>query len=170
MMPESPHLDIAIKQIEFARNYTLSLLKDIDEQSWFTMPPGCATHIGWQVAHLAMAQYGLCLFRVRGRMREDSELMSSKFRKQFSRGSQPDPDPANNPSPSEIRQVFDCVYQQSLREMAGYSDAILSEPVEEPYAAYNTKLGALLFCSHHEMIHAGQIGLLRRLLGKAPVR
>jgi hypothetical protein len=33
-----------------------------------------------------------------------------------------------------------------------------------------TRLGALLFSSHHEMLHAGQIGVLRRLLGKAPVR
>ena len=169
-MPENPSLDIAVKQIEFARNYTLSLLDDIDEQDWFTMPAGCRTHAAWQVAHLAMAQYGLCLFRVRGRMREDSELMSSKFRKQFSRGSQPDPDSAANPSPAEIRQVFDRVYQQAMNEMAGYSDELLNEPVEEPYAAYNTKLGALLFCSHHEMIHAGQIGMLRRLFGKQPVR
>ena len=33
-----------------------------------------------------------------------------------------------------------------------------------------TKLGALFFCSVHEMMHAGQIGLLRRLLGKSPLR
>jgi hypothetical protein len=39
-----------------------------------------------------------------------------------------------------------------------------------PYAAFATKFGGLLFCSHHEMLHAGQIGLLRRLIGKAPVR
>jgi hypothetical protein len=39
-----------------------------------------------------------------------------------------------------------------------------------PYAGYPTKLGALLFCPLHEMIHAGQIGLLRRLMGKPPIR
>jgi hypothetical protein len=54
--------------------------------------------------------------------------------------------------------------------MSKYEEATLSEPVDMPYTAYATKLGALLFCSHHEMIHAGQIGLIRRLLGKAPVR
>jgi hypothetical protein len=31
-------------------------------------------------------------------------------------------------------------------------------------------LDALLFSSKHEMLHAGQIGLLRRLFGKQPLR
>jgi hypothetical protein len=40
-----------------------------------------------------------------------------------------------------------------------------------PYVeGYPNKLGALLMASHHEFLHAGQIGLLRRLLGKVPVR
>ena len=45
-----------------------------------------------------------------------------------------------------------------------------AEPVEMPYAVHANKLGCLLFCSHHEMLHAGQLGLLRRLLGKEPIR
>jgi uncharacterized damage-inducible protein DinB len=31
-----------------------------------------------------------------------------------------------------------------------------------------TKLEALFWCSQHELIHAGQIALLRRLIGKEP--
>ena len=112
---DSP-LELAIKQIAFARSYTLSLLEDYDDAQWFTVPEECTTHVAWQVAHLAMAQYGLCLFRQRGRA--DS----------------------------------------------------LSESIDKPYAVYPNKLGALVFCSHHEMLHAGQIGLLRRLLGKTPIR
>jgi len=169
-MPDDTRLELARKQIEFARSYTKSLLADIEPDDWFTIPNGCVTHLAWQVGHLAMAQYGLCLFRIRGRQPVDMELMSSAFRKKYSKGTTPDPDPANNPSPAEIMQVFDRVYDQAMAEMAGYDEATLGEPVDMPYTAYATKLGALLFCSHHEMIHAGQIGLLRRLLGKAPVR
>ena len=32
-----------------------------------------------------------------------------------------------------------------------------------------TKLRALLWCARHEMLHAGQIGLLRRHLGYPPM-
>ncbi len=169
-MPPQPQLEVARKQIEFARQYTKSLIADVEDALWFTIPAGCVTHVAWQVGHLAIAQYGLCLFRIRGRQSADAELMSSAFRKKYFKGTTPDPDPAKNPEVGEIRQVFDRVYEQAQAEMAGYLEEDLQETIDEPYAAFNTKLGGLLFCSHHEMMHAGQIGLLRRLLGKAPIR
>ena len=79
-------LTLAVIQIEFAREYTHSLIDDVEDDVWFTIPEGCVTHVAWQVGHLAMAQYGLCLFRIRGRQPEDNELMSSAFRKKYSKG------------------------------------------------------------------------------------
>jgi hypothetical protein len=163
-------LPLALRQIEFARAYTLSILAEIDEAEWFVMPPGSPTHVAWQVGHLAMAQYGLCLFRMRGRQPIDLELMTSSFRKQFSRGTVPGADAGKYPPPAEIRATFDRVHAQVLREAPSFTAEQLQEPVEMPYAVEATKLGGLLFCSHHEMLHAGQLGLLRRLLGKQPVR
>lgn len=163
-------LEIILKQLEFARAYTLALLADIDEGDWFQMPAGATTHLAWQMGHIAMAEYGLALFRQRGRQPDDLQLMSSTFRKQFSRGSTPEPDPVQNPAIGEIREVFDRVHEQVLREVPTFTAASLDEPCELPYAGYPTKLGALLLCSHHELLHAGQIGLLRRLLGKPPIR
>ena len=69
-----------------------------------------------------------------------------------------------------LRVAFDRVHEQSLREMATFTADQLEWAADMPYAVYPTNLGSLLFCSHHEMIHAGQIGLLRRLLGRAPIR
>lgn len=166
----SSRLELAIGQIQFARDYTHSLIADLEPTDWFQQPTEGVSHLAWQIGHLAMAQYGLCLFRMRGRSDVDLELMSSSFRKKFSKGTTPDPDPAKNPHPEEIRGVFDRVYAQAMQELPTFSDSILDEAVEMPYAAVATKFGGLLFCSHHEMLHAGQIGLLRRLLGKRPVR
>jgi hypothetical protein len=163
-------LEVVCRQIEFARSYTLSLLEDIDQSDWFRQPAQGVTHVAWQVGHLAMAQYGLGLFRMRGRRAEDAQLMSGQFRKKFSKGSTPDPDPANQPAPAEIRDVFQRVHQQVMTELPHYCDRQLDEPVEEPYALYANKLGSLYFCAAHEMMHAGQIGLLRRLLGKTTTR
>jgi hypothetical protein len=164
-------LELAIRQIQFARTYTLSLLADVEEGDWFAMPTVAPTHLAWQVGHIAMAQYGLCLFRIRGRQEIDGELMSSSFRKLFSKGSTPDADAGKYPSPAEIRATFDRVYQQAMTELPIVSEGSLTEPVEMPYVeGYPNKLGAVLFCSHHEFLHAGQIGLIRRLLGKVPVR
>jgi hypothetical protein len=163
-------LQLACQQIEFARGYTKSLLQDFEDDQWFQCPAEVTTHLAWQIGHLAMAEYGLCLFRIRGRQPEDLELMSGAFRKKYSKGSRPDPDPANNVSPAEILAVLDRVHAQAMHELSECSEQVLQETVDEPYAVLNTKLGAVLFCSAHEMLHAGQIGLLRRLLGKQPIR
>ena len=163
-------LDFALAQIQFARDYTLSILAQIDDAEWFTMPAGCPTHVAWQVGHLAMAEYGLCLFRQRGRQEIDLDLMSSGFRKLFSRGTTPEPDASKYPPAADIRATLDRVHGQVLKEALSFTAEQLKEPVEMPYAVEATKLGSLLFCSHHEMLHAGQLGLLRRLLGKQPVR
>lgn len=164
------NLQLALNQIQFARDYTLATLAAIDRADWFTMPSGCPTHVAWQVGHLAMAEYGLCLYRQRGRQPIDLELMSSGFRKLFSRGSVPEAGPEKYPSSDEIRGTLDRIHAQVLAEAPSFTAEQMREPVDMPYAAEATKLGSLLFCSHHEMLHAGQLGLLRRLLGKQQMR
>jgi hypothetical protein len=161
---------LVLQQLEFARAYTLSIVDAIDQAAWFTMPPGCPSHVAWQVGHLAMAEYGLCLFRMRGRQEVDLELMTSGFRKLFSKGTTPEADAGKYPAPAEIRATLDRVHAQVLKESTGWTEQQLAEPVDMPYAVHANKLGGLLFCSHHEMLHAGQLGLLRRLLGNRPIR
>lgn len=157
-------------QICFAREYTLATLADFSDDEWFAMPAGLSTHLAWQVGHIAMAEYGLCLFRIRGRQPGDLELMPSKFRKMFSRGSTPDADRAAHPSPQEMLASLERIHQQVLSEAPGFTAEQLNEATEMPYAGPPTRLGAMMFCPLHEGIHQGQIGLLRRLLGKPPLR
>src|SRR5438046_7920252 len=120
----------ALQQIEFARAYMLGILADIDEADWFSMPAGCPTHVTWQVGHLAMAEYGLCLFRQRGRQEIDREIMPGEFRKQFSRGSVPEADATKSLPPAEIRATLDRVHAQVLLEAASFTTEQLKEPVE----------------------------------------
>jgi hypothetical protein len=169
-MSDMIKLQMAIDQIAAARAYTLTLLEDIDHDHWFHQADPTPTHIAWQVGHLAMAQYGLLLFRQRGRSMDDSSLMSSSFRKKFSRGTTVSRDPEFYPPVTDILNVFHAIYDQSMSELVEYPLDQLNDPVDDPYAGYPTKLGCLLFCVHHEMLHAGQIGLLRRLLAKDPIR
>ena len=129
MVSES-RLNLVIGQIRFAREYTLSLIADIDSGDWFRQPVAGVSHIAWQIGHLAMAQYGLCLFRMRGRAEIDTDLMSSSFRKKFSKGTTPDSDPARHPSAAEIRGVFDRVFQQSMAELPAVTEAALDEPID----------------------------------------
>lgn len=167
----SERLRIAIRHIEFARRYTHTLLEGLSDEDWFWVPPQFTTHIGWQVGHLAMSQYGLTLFQQRGRDREvDSKLMSSKVRKLFMRGTEPIADASAYPDPSELLALLDRVHTQMQKEIVSFDGDQLDESLGPPTAAFDTRYGALLFAGDHEMIHAGQIGMLRRLMGKEPLR
>ena len=160
----------ALSQIESARQYMLSLVEDFEPDQWFQMPNGMETHLAWQIGHLAVAEYGLALFRRRGRLPEDRGIMPGVFRKQFSRGTLPDSDPSNHSSGEELLAIMARIHDQVKSELASCKDVDLTDEVDLPYAGEPTKLGALWFCAHHEMLHAGQIGLLRRALGKTPIR
>ncbi len=169
-MAQGQRLIDAIAAIEKARSYSLALLADVPDSQGYQQPSEGVTHIAWQAGHLAMAQYAICLARRRGSEPGDRELMSREFRKQFGKGSTPNPDPAGQPTPEKIRGVMAAIHQQSLLELADEQEERLLEPLAAPHEMFNTLLEALQFCSAHEMMHAGQIGLLRRLLGHKPLR
>ncbi len=167
----SERLRIAIRHIEFARKYSTSLLEDLNDDDWFWTPDQFTTHIAWQVGHLAMSQYGLTLFQQRGREREiDSKLMSSKVRKLFMRGTKPVSNRDAYPTPTELRELLNGIHQQMQKEIIGFDGDQLDQPLGPPHAAFATRYGALLFAGDHEMIHSGQIGMLRRMIGKEPIR
>jgi uncharacterized damage-inducible protein DinB len=161
-------LEIALDQIKTARRYTLNLLNDLAPDDWFRQPNEGITHIAWQVGHLAMAEYWLALKRMRGERAADEALITADFLRLFAKGSTPEASPAQYPSPAEIRQTLDRVHEQALAELPGYPDAELDQPPLHPHKLFNTKIDSLHWCARHEMLHAGQIGLLRRLVGKAP--
>ncbi|MDA9779227.1 DinB family protein, partial [Rubripirellula sp.] len=91
-------LEAAIEQINFARNYTLELLAATPEKDWFFIPSGLTTHLAWQVGHLAVSQYGLLMFRIRGRHPDDLDLIPGRFRKAYSRQSTPSSDTEKQPT------------------------------------------------------------------------
>ena len=110
------------------------------------------------------------MLRVRGRQPEDLELIPGRFRKAYGRESVPNAEHEGQPSAEELLQRMTTVYERSLAELESIDPVVLLDPVGMPYAAYPCKLGAILFCPMHEMIHAGQIGVVRRGLGLSSVR
>ncbi len=160
-----------IRQIKVARLYTRDLLRTVDEEDWFREPAEGVSHIAWQVGHLAFAQYGLALRRIRGEQPEDEQLIPADFLAAYGRGSVPDPARSRNLGVEGIRDVFDRVHRRVMQELPEYSEEYLAEPaIGQPHAMFSNKLGALQWCAQHEFLHAGQIGLLRRLFGSQPVR
>jgi hypothetical protein len=156
-------------QLRFVRGYTNRLLDQTPQQEWFRIPPAGASHVAWQVGHLTMACYRLCLERLRGRLEGDEELMDGSYFTLFGRESRPEGDPSRYPSAAELRAAFDRVHERVLSELAAVDPATLDLPVLRPHDICKTRGDCLLWCAQHEMLHAGQIGLLRRQLGHDPL-
>lgn len=164
------HAQLAVERINSARRYTWTLLEDLSDDDWFFVPSQVQTHIAWQVGHLAMAEYRVALERVRGPQPEDRDMISKEFLRLFGKGTAPEVDRSRYPAPAEIRATFDRVHERLQQDIPSCSDALLDEKFSVPHPAFSTKLGALYFVAEHEMLHAGQIGLIRRMSGKPPLR
>ena len=169
-MPARDRTLAAIEGIRFARGYMRLFLEDLTPEDWFWQPGEGVTHIAWQVGHSAVAEYSLALRRIRGEQADDESLVSTDCRQRFGKGSTPAAGADTNPPPDEIRATFDRVHDAVLQTLEDYSDEQLDVPSEPRHPAFTTKLGSLIWCGRHEMTHAGQIALLRRLMGKPPLR
>ena len=155
-----------LDRIKGVREYTVSLVDAVPESQWFRQPAEGVTHVAWQVGHLAMAQYRLALDRVRGVQPGDELLIGERVLSLYGKDSVPDSDPAANATVAEIRAAFDAVHVRVIEEISTMDDDILDEPATQPHPIFGLKGGALEWSAQHEMLHAGQIGLLRRLFGE----
>lgn len=160
-------LSEALEQLDFARRYTLKRVEGVPVADWFTVPVGGVSHVAWQVGHLAMAEYRLCLDRLRPRTPDDEELIPNHFLAMFSRDSQPAA--VTGYTAEQIRAVFDAVHAQVMTELPSYPDADLDLPPLKPHALYATRIAGLRYAALHEMIHCGQVAMLRRMLGHDPI-
>ena len=163
-------LTLPLQQIRSAREYTLSLIDDLQPDEWYRMPAPPISHIAWQVGHIAMAQFRLCLERLRNLQPGDWDLIPKDFLRTFAKGTAPKSEVSNYPQPEEIKAIFYRVHEAVLKEVPEYEGSDLNTPLRNPHPIFTTKKEALLFSAQHEMLHAGQIGMLRRLQGKSPVR
>jgi DinB superfamily len=164
-------LEQALSQLKLARAYNLDLLKDIPEKDWFSMPAPGVTHVAWQVGHLATAQYHLTLARIRGNRPEDRDFFPvDNFVELFGRSSHPMEDTGQYPTPAALLATLEKISAQAAKELPTLTEEQLDQPTDlaKPHRIVTTKLSSLFWCAQHEFIHAGQIGLLRRLFGASP--
>lgn len=166
----SNRISMFLDALIFARNYTVELLDTIPQANWFTMPPGCPSHVSWQVGHLTIAEARLVLNRACGRDIIEEGIIPADYITMFGRLSAAETEPSKYPSASSIRAVFDRVHAASLDAIPRLADAdldTLSPGV--PHRLCKTKGEFLRWVSHHEVLHTGQIGMIRRMLGHAPM-
>ena len=162
-------VELLADRLDAARKWTNNLLADVEAPLWFKCPAAGVGHVAWQVGHLAASQVALVPVRCLGL--EPTKYVSDAFRATFGKGSTPVEVHSKYPPLAEIRDTFDRIHSQTLELIRGMAETDLDAPaVGEPHPYFTTKAGAIGIAAMHETFHAGQIALIRRLAGKAPLR
>ncbi len=161
--------ELLADRLQAARRWTLSLLDDVPESTWFDMSGSGHTHVAWQVGHLTASIASLIHVRCLGKAFE--ACLPADFRERFGIGSSPVSDAAAHPPVAELRAVFDRIHTEAVAAVSAMSEEDLSGPVGgQPHPMFATREGAVVMAIMHEAFHAGQIAMLRRLAGKEPLR
>ena len=152
------------------RRYTLELLHGLDEDDWYRMPDGCPTHIAWQVGHITYAQLGVALVRSRGPAPGDADVLPAEYETLFGKGTTPQPDRSHYPSVESLRETMQRVNHYVLEQLKAQPEEFFQQPPAVEFLGMKTRGEVIRFCALHEMLHNGQIGLVRRMLGEPPLR
>ncbi|MCG3125518.1 MAG: hypothetical protein CHACPFDD_00341 [Phycisphaerae bacterium] len=162
--------EILAEQMDETRLWTNRLLADVAGNDWTWQPAPGLAHALWLAGHLAVSQHVLVHVRCLGR-----GILDDAFCAHFAIGG-PVPSAREHayPDVAEVRRVMDDVHATTLAEVRRMSDALLNEPATgkdgAPHPHYHDKRGAVTHAFRHEAFHAGQLALIRRLLGKSFLR
>lgn len=169
-MPEAAAWELVKKNVSTSFQMFDGHLNDVDKADWFRMPSEGVTHVAWQAGHIALASYGIGLVMQRGPKPEDEALGMSDFKTLFGQGSTPSPDASIYPAAEEIHATLKKVFAQVEKEMAEFSLSDLDADLEAPRPMFKTRFEAMAFLPAHNFMHFGQVSLLFRLFGHAPLR
>jgi hypothetical protein len=149
----------------------LRLVADLDGDDWGFQPAQGLAHPLWICGHLACAQTLLIHVRSMGR----PSLVDEAFSKHFPIGG-----PIKStrgyewPTVETVLSTMERVHVQTCRDVSELDERFLAEAAfgaeGKPHPHYRDKAGAIAHANRHEAFHAGQIAMIRRLLGKSFLR
>lgn len=163
--------ELLAEQLNGTREWTLKLIADLKGDDWAFQPQPGLGHPLWHCGHLASSQHVLIHVRCLGK-----KMLDDAFVNHFPIGGPVKSVSEHDyPSAATILAVMDDVHEATLHAVRGMSEALLSEPAyaadgKSPHPHYRDKLGVVAHCNRHEAFHAGQLALIRRLLGKTFLR
>lgn len=161
---------VLIDQTQRTREWTLRLIADLEGDDWTFQPAPGLGHALWHCGHMAVSQDVLVHARCLGKSQ-----INSAFAAHFPMGGAiaSAREHAYPPVDVVLATMHD-MQRRTIDAISGMSETFLSEPAHgkdgQPHPHYADKLGAITHCFRHEAFHAGQIALLRRMLGKAFLR
>ena len=140
-------------------------LADLESKDLIARPVPVANHIAWQLGHVIAAERFLVEKAVPGKM----DALPEGFVDRHKKGTAASDNAADFLSKDGYLELAGKVRANTLRVVESLSPTDFDQPASggPPFV---TNVGqALLFISHHWMMHAGQWAVIRRKLGRPPL-
>ena len=141
------------------RKNIATLVSSLTIEQLNKIPDGCNNNIAWHLGHIVVSSELLCYIRTEAKLNQEIPLQE-KYRN----GTRPE----NFIQQTEIDYLLSRL-QPSLEAIeADYSKGIFQ--TIKPYATHtfgiemNTIEMVFQACSHHDVLHAGSIGIMRKFL------
>jgi uncharacterized damage-inducible protein DinB len=162
----NPLRDQILASYDWIQNQLLQIFDGIPRDQFLHQPFPGANHALWTMGHLATVdQYFLKTFAGR-----DGSLFD-RYSAMFFAKSTPNPDADAYPPIDTLRDYFDTSRKAYRGWIESLDDERLMGPLPEQYKNYAASFAELFFrLLWHQGMHYGQLAVLRKSLGLAPVR
>jgi uncharacterized damage-inducible protein DinB len=151
----------ALQSTQQMLNWYLSDLSDAD---LLLRPTPGANHIAWQLGHLVVGERELVKPQLPN---EPYPELPAGFAEQHNKDTAAQDPPTGFATKGVYLDLFNRSRQVTLAALAKLKDADLDRPTAGNMAKFAPNLGALLLLvSNHVLMHAGQVTVVRRKLGK----
>ena len=137
-----------------------SLLADFSEEEMLVRPAGNANHAAWQLGHCVAAFAGLINTAMPGAFRPEPQEFVDRYTGKGARLND------GFASKAELLEKFNEANERAIQWMLGLSDEDKTKPIEK-LKGFAPTVGHLVYVlPNHVALHAGQIQVIRRTLGK----
>jgi hypothetical protein len=158
--------DRILRQLTQVRDMSDKLLEAFQSPEDWThqLAPG-TNHALWFAGHMAASDNWMISMVAPERAKQMDEWNAL-----FGTGSQPTSDPDNYPPPAEVLDAMRERRGVLIELLKGSSDKELAKASPEAILDFCPDYGAIFeSTAWHEALHAGQVTLIRRALGHAPL-
>ncbi len=155
-----------LNAFEYTDKVVDELFAGIPDDKYLYQPCPGGNHALWTLGHLAtVTQYFLA------NLAGHDNGLAEKYREMFFAKSVPSPDASSYPPLEVIRDYYKTSRAAFRSWVESLTDAQLTAPPPEKFSKFAPTLGNVLMrLLWHEGMHYGQLTVIRKSLGLAPVR
>lgn len=154
-------------QFQLASRWTLRTLEAIPAEQWHIIPTEAQLSVNWLSGHIIAAKYFHGVASVEGWTRLlNKPYTASFYGKNYNMTTTATVPREDQPGKEQILKDLADLDAYCLHLLKNMTPETLQEPVAVENPVANVKQEALVFCSHHQMYHNGQLSNLKKVLSR----